>query len=99
MSGGDEFEYNPGQLVDYVQALGTFSGQLEDVRAQAQHLLNGVHGFFVGDAAEAFTRAQMLINSGIDAGQEVIRRHSMTVDNVHQNTISQDASAAASFGV
>jgi hypothetical protein len=41
----------------------------------------------------------MTVNSGIDAGREVLMRHSSVVDTVHQEMMSTDAAAAQSFGL
>jgi uncharacterized protein YukE len=92
------FEYSPAALPDYVQSVSTASAQLEDVRSQAQNALTGVQEFFNSQGADAFVQAQMTINSGIDAGKEVIMRHSSVVDTAHQDMMSTDSAAAHSFG-
>jgi uncharacterized protein YukE len=94
----DGFTYNPQALPDYVNSVAQVSGQLEDVRSQAQNVLNGVREFFDSQGADSFINAQMMINQGIDEGQEIIMRHSTTVDTMHQEMIAQDVSAANSFG-
>ena len=95
---GDGFVYNPQALPDYVSTVSQVSGQLEDIRSQAQNVLNGVREFFDSMGADSFINAQQMINQGIDEGQQIIMRHSTTVDTMHQEMIAQDASAANSFG-
>jgi len=92
------FGYNPAAIPDYVQQIATFSAQLEDVRAQAQNALTSVRAEFEGRGGVSFEQAQMMINSGIDAGKEVMLRHSSTVDNVLNETLNTDAAAGQSFG-
>ena len=92
------FEYNPAAIPDYVQSVATASGQLEDIRAQAQTALASVREEFQGSGGMSFEQAQMMINSGIDAGKEVILRHSSTVDNVLTETLNTDLAAGKSFG-
>ncbi|MCG5433047.1 hypothetical protein LV457_12220 [Mycobacterium sp. MYCO198283] len=92
------FEYSPSALPDYVHAVTQASSQLEDVRGQAQNVLNGIQEFFTSQGGDAFTQAQMTINDGINSGQEVIRRHASVVDTAHQDMIGTDAAAAQSFG-
>ncbi|GFG53331.1 hypothetical protein CQY20_22580 [Mycolicibacterium agri] len=94
----DMFEYNPAAIPDYVQTVATASAQLEDVRAQAQNALASVREEFQGGGGMSFEQAQMLINSGIDAGKEVIMRHSSAVDTALTDMIGTDAAAAKSFG-
>jgi uncharacterized protein YukE len=95
----DGFTYHPQAIPDYVQSVATVSGHLEDIRAQAQSVLNGVREYFDSQGADAFIHAQQLINQGIDEGQQIIMRHSTTVDSMHQDMIAQDMSAANSFGM
>ena len=88
------FVYNPAMLPDYVQSISTASAQLEDVRGQAQSVLAHVRSVFDSQGGGA----KMMINSGIDAGKEVIMRHSQVVGNAHDDMIATDVSAASSFG-
>jgi uncharacterized protein YukE len=94
----DGFTYHPQALPDYVNTVAQSSAQLDDIRSQAQNILNGVREFFDSMGADSFINAQMMINSGIDEGKEIIMRHSTTVDGMHQEMIAQDVSAANSFG-
>ena len=93
------FVYNPAMLPDYVQSISTASAQLEDVRGQAQSVLAHVRSVFDSRGGGAFEQAQMMINSGIDAGKEVIMRHSQVVGNANDDMIATDAAAAQSFGL
>src|SRR3979490_2114974 len=92
------FVYNPAMLPDYVQSIATASAQLEDVRGQAQNVLAHVRSVFDSRGGASFEQAQMMINSGIDAGKEVIMRASQVVGNAHEDMISTDGAAASSFG-
>ena len=74
----DMFVYNPAAIPDYVHTVANSSAQLEDVRTQAQTALASVREEFQGSGGMSFEEAQMLINSGIDAGKDVILRHSAT---------------------
>ena len=80
----DHFVYNPAAIPDYVHAVAQSSAQLEDVRTQAQTALASVREEFEGSGGMSFEQAQMMINSGIDAGKEVILRHPSVVDNALQ---------------
>jgi uncharacterized protein YukE len=93
----DGFEYNHAAVADYVHAVASASGQLDEIRGQAQHALALVQSALHGNTGDSYTQCQQLINQGIDAGQEVIRRHSMTVDNSHQDMMGTDSSSAAMF--
>ena len=95
----DMFEYNPAAIPDYVHSVATASGQLEDVRSQAQTALASVREEFQGGGGMSFEQAQMLINSGIDAGKDVILRHSGAVDTALTDMMGTDAAAAKSFGM
>jgi uncharacterized protein YukE len=97
MTMGGEFTYHPGALPEYVHQVVTSSAELEDIRSQAQTILNSVHDYFNGMGPDAFVHAQMLINQGIDEGQQIIRQHGDTVDQAHQGMIGQDMSAAQAF--
>ncbi len=92
------FVYNPAMLPDYVQQIATTSAQLEDVRGQAQSVLAHVRSVFDSHGGVSFEQAQMMINSGIDAGKEVIMRHSQVVNNANDDMIATDGAAASSFG-
>ena len=92
------FVYTPAMLPDYVQSIAAASAQLEDVRGQAQSVLAHVRSVFDSRGGGAFEQAQMMINSGIDAGKEVIMRHSQVVSNANDDMIATDISAANSFG-
>ena len=52
------------------------SAHLEDIRAQALNALRRVREEFEGSGGGPFEQAQMMINTGIDDGDEVIMRHS-----------------------
>jgi len=92
------FVYNPAAMPDYIQHIANTSAQLEDVRAQAQGVLANVRTHFDSQGGGAFEQAQMLINSGIDAGKDVILRHSQVVDNAATDMMCTDTAAASSFG-
>ena len=94
----DMFVYNPAAIPDYVHTVAQSSAQLEDVRSQAQTALASVREEFQGSGGMSFEEAQMLINSGIDAGKDVILRHSATVDTALGDMMGTDAAAAKSFG-
>ena len=42
---------NPGAIVDYNAALGTFSGELDNIASEAQNLLGGIAEYFTTDQA------------------------------------------------
>jgi uncharacterized protein YukE len=94
----DHFVYNPAAIPDYVHSVAQASAQLEDVRAQAQTQLASVREEFEGTGGMSFEQAQMLINSGIDAGKDVILRHSSVVDTALSDMVNTDAAAGKSFG-
>jgi hypothetical protein len=48
MSMGGEFTYHPGALPEYVHQVVTYSAELEEIRSQAQTILNSVHDYFNG---------------------------------------------------
>ena len=66
----DMFAYNPAAIPDYVHSVAQSSAQLEDIRGQAQTALASVREEFQGTGGMSFEQAQMMINSGIDAGKE-----------------------------
>ena len=76
-----------------MHAVATCSAQIEDIRSQAHTALASVREEFQGSGGMSFEQAQMLINSGIDAGKEVILRHSSTIDNVLQEMMTTDHAA------
>ena len=94
----DMFAYNPAAIPDYVHSVAQSSAQLEDIRGQAQTALASVREEFQGTGGMSFEQAQMMINSGIDAGKEVIMRHSQVVNNANDDMIATDGAAASSFG-
>ena len=53
---------------------------------------------FEGSGGMSFEQAQMMINSGIDAGKDVILRHSSVVDTALSDMVSTDQAAGQSFG-
>lgn len=73
------FTYTPGEMLDLVQGMGQTASLLENVRSSALHALTAVREEFEGVGGGKFEEAQMLINSGIDAGVEVVNRHSGAV--------------------
>ena len=95
----DAFEYSPAAIPDLVNAVATCSARLDDVRSQALTALASVREEFEGSGGMSFEQAQLLINDGIDAGKEVLLRHSHVIDNVLQEMMMTDAAAAKSFGM
>jgi uncharacterized protein YukE len=95
----DHFVYNPAAIPDYVHTVAQSSAQLEDVRSQAQTALASVREEFEGTGGVSFEQAQMMINSGIDAGKDVILRHSSVVDTALSDMMSTDQAAGQSFGL
>jgi uncharacterized protein YukE len=95
----DHFVYNPAAIPDYVHSVANASAQLEDVRAQAQTALASVREEFEGSGGMSFEQAQMMINSGIDAGKDVILRHSSVVDTALGDMMNTDQAAGQSFGM
>ena len=91
------FVYNPAVLPDYVQSIATSSAQLDDIRAQAQNVLAQVRSVFDSRGGGAFEQAQMMINSGIDAGKDVLLRQSHVVDAANTDMMTTDGAAAQSF--
>jgi uncharacterized protein YukE len=76
------FTYTPGEMMDLAQGMGATASHLENIRSSALNALVAVREEFEGSGGGSFEEAQMLINSGIDAGIEVVNRHSSTVSNV-----------------
>ena len=95
----DMFAYNPAAIPDYVHSVTQSSAQLEDIRGQAQTALASVREEFQGTGGMSFEQAQMMINSGIDAGKDVILRHSSTVDTALNDMMTTDHAAGQSFGM
>ena len=93
------FEYNPGMIPEYAQAIGGASSQLNDIRTSATNTLVSVREEFEGHGGGTFEQAQMLINTGIDQGVEVCDRHSGTVMHVLDEMMNTDLAAGNSFGV
>ena len=60
---------NPGAIVDcHNAALGTFSGELDNIASEAQNLLGGIAEYFTTDQASVtYAQAQQMI---IDATNE-----------------------------
>jgi uncharacterized protein YukE len=94
----DMFAYNPAAIPDYVHSVAQSSAQREDIRGQAQTALASVREEFQGRVASV-EQAQMMINSGIDAGKDVILRHSATVDTALNDMMTTDHAAGQSFGM
>jgi uncharacterized protein YukE len=93
------FEYNPGMIPEYAQAVGGASSHLNDIRGSATNTLVSVREEFEGHGGGNFEQAQMLINSGIDEGVEVCNRHSTTVMNVLDEMVNTDIANGQSFGL
>jgi uncharacterized protein YukE len=93
------FEYNPGMIPEYAQAIGGASSHLNDIRGSATNTLVSVREEFEGHGGGNFEQAQMLINTGIDEGVEVCNRHSTTVMNVLDEMVNTDIANGQSFGL
>jgi uncharacterized protein YukE len=93
------FEYNPGMIPEYAQAVGGASSHLNDIRGAATNTLVSVREEFEGHGGGNFEQAQMLINTGIDEGVEVCNRHSTTVMNVLDEMVNTDIANGQSFGL
>lgn len=93
------FTYTPGHMIDLAQGMGQVAGNLQEIRESALSALTAVREEFEGAGGGSFEQAQMLINSGIDAGVEVVNRHSSTVSHVLDEMVNTDVANGNSFGV
>lgn len=95
----DMIRYHPGMIGDYTAALSNYSGQLDNIAAQARTILGGLADYFdTLHGSGAYAQVQASINAGIDEGRDVIMRHSQVGDSALQDFIGQDVAAANSFG-
>jgi uncharacterized protein YukE len=89
---------NPGAIVDYNAALGTFSGELDNIASEAQNLLGGIAEYFTTDQASVtYAQAQQMIIDATNEGKEVIHRHGQAADQAGVDFVSQDGASAQTF--
>ena len=89
---------NPGAIADYNAALGSFSGELDNIAATATNLLAGIQEYFqTNQASVNYTQAQQMIIDATNEGKEVIHRHGAATDQAGADFLSQDAASANTF--
>lgn len=93
------FTYTPGEMLDLAQGMGQVASHLEEIRGSALTALTAVREEFEGAGGGSFEQAQMQINSGIDAGVEVVNRHSGAVGQALEHMQHTDVASGNSFGV
>lgn len=91
------FTYTPGEMMDLAQGMGQVASHLEEIRGSALNALTAVREEFEGAGGGKFEEAQMLINSGIDAGVEVVNRHSGAVGQALEHMQNTDISNGNTF--
>jgi uncharacterized protein YukE len=91
------FTYTPGEMMDLVQGMGQTASHLEEIRGSALNALTAVREEFEGAGGGKFEEAQMLINSGIDAGVEVVNRHSGAVGQALEHMQHTDIANGNTF--
>lgn len=98
MSEQGKITYHYAPIGDYTSSLMSFSGELENIKAQAQHELAALEGYYSTEqGTAAYKAAQTEINDGIEEGKNVIRAHGDAVDTAAQGMHAADAAAANRF--
>jgi len=89
---------NPGAIVDYNAALGSFSAELDNIAGEATNLLGGIAEYFTTDQASVtYAQAQQMIIDATNEGKEVIHRHGAATDQAGMDFVSQDGASANTF--
>lgn len=92
------FQYSPGEIADLSQAIGGAASHLESIKGSALNTLISVREEFEGAGGGSFEQIQLLINSGIEKGQETCTLHANTVTHVLDEMVNTDLAAGQSFG-
>ncbi|HZA10653.1 hypothetical protein [Mycobacterium sp.] len=98
MTSPDKFAYHQGAIFDYATQVGTFAVHLENIRQQAQNIVQHLQDTYSSTwGSEAFILMHQIIDQGIDEGQQVITRHGNTVENVTAEMMNMDVAQANAF--